>query len=199
MLTKSLSLWIVALSFASSFVGSVVGDSTLLIASDGDISFLVDLGERRVEGLRIGIVEGARGTIVLTGNHDQRLHIWVLYEAGLLTLGVMGADSGHITDLLLSCLFGLDSRLDREVVLALIAGMETPIGTFLLSLLSPVFLSLATHAIFPCNTSAQVVPVDITIDGNESECAPEDPTHFADHPSVGLAHVVCDMEHHFVV
>ena len=171
-------------------------NSALLAAAESDVCFGLDLGEGRVECLWVGVVKRARLSIVLTSDHYDGLNVAMFHDSIALILGIVQTQTGHISDRLLSCLFSLLSCLDREVVLAFVARVVTPIGTLSLSCGLLVCLALARERVLPCDSSAQVVPVDVTVDGDEAEGAPEDPTHLADHPSVRLAHVVLDVEHH---
>ena len=133
---------------------------------------------------------------MLTGDHDESLHIAVRHVAHSFVFRIVHSDPRRVSHGLLSCLLGLHARLDRERKLALVPRVETPIGTSCLSFSLPISISLAGKRILPGNSAAQVVPVEVTVGGDESKCTPEDPSHFADHPDVGLAHVVCHVEHH---
>lgn len=74
--------------------------------------------------------------------------------------------------------------------------METPICSSGLGFGLLLLFRLAREMILPGDTTAQIVPVDSTIEGNEAEGAPENPAHLTDHPHVRLTHVVGNMEHH---
>jgi len=170
--------------------------SALLVATDSHVGFLIDVGERRVERLRCGIVERTWGSVMFTGDHDNRLNLGVSHQAHLLILGLMNANTGHIGVNLFRGLLGLRACLDRERKSSLITGTETPISTVGNSLGLLVLLGLARERILPGDTSAQVIPVEVTVEGDKRPGSPEDPTHFADHPGVGFTHVVSNMEHH---
>ena len=133
---------------------------------------------------------------MLTSNHHDGLDVAMLHESIALILGIVQTQTGHISDRVLSCLFSLLSCLDREVVLAFVARVVTPVGSLSLSFGLLICLALTRERVLPCDASAQVVPVDVTVDRDEAKGAPEDPAHLADHPSVRLAHVVLDVEHH---
>ena len=72
---------------------SFVVHSTASATSERDVSFLVDLGECRVEGLRDAVVEGAGLAIVLSRDHDKVLHLAVLHVPHILSLELVQADT----------------------------------------------------------------------------------------------------------
>ena len=93
---------------------SIVGDvhSASLVAAHSDVSLLVDVGEGRVERLRVVVVEGARLAIVLAHDHDEVLHVAVSHQTLLLALQLVQADSWRVSNRLLSRHLGLLTRLD---------------------------------------------------------------------------------------
>ena len=66
-------------------------DSTLLVAANGDVGFLVDLREGRIEGLREAIVKRTGLTVMLSRDHHQRVHVIGCHVAGALRLCVVQA------------------------------------------------------------------------------------------------------------
>ena len=175
----------------------VIVHSALLVAAESDVSLLVDVREGRVEGLTVAIVECSGLTVVFAHDHDEVLHLGVFRLASVLAIELEQTDSRYVLHSLLPSLGRLLASLDREWVLAFVTRMVTPVCTLGLRLGAFLILRLARQAVFPCNATAQVVPVNVTVDGNEAEEAPEDPPHLADHPHVRLTHVVRNVKHHF--
>ena len=99
---------------SSSPLQSIVGDvhSASLVAAHSDVRLLVDVGEGRVERLRVAVVEGARLAIVLAHDHDEVLHVAVSHQTLLLALQLVQADSWRVPNRLLSRHLGLLTRLD---------------------------------------------------------------------------------------
>ena len=91
---------------------SVGMHSALLIAAPRHIRLLVDLREGRVERLRVVIVESTGLSVMLTGNHDDRVDFAAPQIAHSLVLCLMKTNSGDVTNALLTCLLGLFARLD---------------------------------------------------------------------------------------
>ena len=91
---------------------SVSVNSAAGIASNCDVSLLVDLRVGRVEGLREAVVEDAWGAIVLSSDHDHGLDVAVLHVAHLLVLSVVHAHTRNVSDPFFSRLLGLLLSLD---------------------------------------------------------------------------------------
>ena len=189
-----MAVWAWAFAPSQSMVGDV--HSARLVAAHGDVRLLVDVGEGRVERLRVAVVEGARLAVVLAHDHDEVLHLAVPHQALLFALQLVQADSWRVPNRLLSRHQGLLPRLDRERVLALVPRMVAPVSPIVLSLCHPIRFGFTGQGVFPGDTAAKIVPIDVTVEGDEAEEAPEDPSHFADHPDVRLTHVICNMEDH---
>jgi hypothetical protein len=75
--------------------------------------------------------------------------------------------------------------------------MVTPVSSQSFSILSFFIFSLARKPILKSYSSTDEVPIEGSVKRNERAEAPENPTHFTDHPNVGFSHVVSNMEHHF--
>ena len=58
------------------------------------------------------------------------------------------------------------SLLDREVIDRVVPGLVTPVSTETLSLLSLFVFSEARVVILPCDTTAEEVPIHVTVDGD---------------------------------
>ena len=86
--------------------------------------------------------------------------------------------------------------LKREVVHWIISGLITPLTFPFLSLLLLVIFGAAEEIVSPSGTTTQSVPVCTTVNRGGADAAPEDPSHFTDHPDVRLSHIVRDVKHH---
>jgi hypothetical protein len=162
-----------------------------------DYAFLLYFWERRVEWLWCVIVKDTRLSIVLSESHDQRVNFCWSPNSRLMILLFSHNNTWNIVDSFLGRLLRMLAALDREVVLWLISRMETPVCSLSLCLCALLILSFLREGIPPGSSATKVVPVCITINRHWQAKTPEDPTHFADHPNVGLAHVISHVEHHF--
>lgn len=182
-----------------SSVVDVVDLSSDVWIANSDVGLLIDLWVKRVESLRDVVIEGAWLSVVLQGDRDDGSHILRLNSALLLVKGrVNVVETRSVLEVLFSGLAVVLDLLKREVVDGLVSGAVTPVGSEALGLLALLILSLASEPLLPGHSSAVVVPVHVSIDGDEGNSAPEDPTHLPDHPHVGLTHVVSHVEHHYI-
>ena len=55
--------------------------------------------------------------------------------------------------------------LDREVINGVVPGLVTPVSSEFLSLLFLFVFREARVVVLPCDTTAEEVPIDITVDG----------------------------------
>jgi len=141
-------------------------DTTTGRSSKGNVGFLVDLGESRVESLASFVVENTWGSVMLLSNGTDGADVLGLSEAGLVVSGVLGAETGNITVLLFASLVGVFLGLDGEVVLNLVTRSETPVSALRLSPLDLLLLSSTEEVSSPGSAATEVVPVSVTVDGN---------------------------------
>ena len=133
---------------------------------------------------------------MLLSYHDYRLDIVQLHDLVLFINVLSKSDSGCVPDGFLSGLLGILVGLDGEWKFGLKTRMVTPVTLHRLPVSLLLFLSSTEGRVIPGNSTSEVVPVNITVDGDETEDTPQNPSHFADHPDICLTHVVRDMEHH---
>lgn len=177
----------------------MVNLSSEIFVSDCYVGLLVDLGVERVEGLRHVIVEGAWVSVMLDCNGDESSHLLRGVSTLLLVQSrVHVVKTRSVLEVFISGLTVVLDLLEGEVVNGFISRAITPVGSDSLCLLALLVLSLASEPLLPGNSSAVVVPVHVSVDGDEGDSAPEDPTHLPDHPHVGLTHVVSHVEHHYI-
>lgn len=170
--------------------------SALGISSDSYVGLLLDFWEVWIERLLVVVIENTGLPVVLLGNWDEGSDFLGGHDAGHALLGLGETRSGHITEVLLSRLVGVFLWLNGEVVDGLVPRVETPIGALASSLLYPFISSSVVKCFSPGGTLAEEVPVGVSIKHDRTADGPEDPTHLPDHPSVGLTHVVLNMENH---
>jgi hypothetical protein len=173
-------------------------NATASSSAKSNVGFLVDLGESREEGLAGVVVEVAGHSVVLLSDGNNGAHVFRLNEASFVVHGGLGAETGHVAVLFFARLVRVLLSLDGEVVLVNVARSETPVSFLALSEFDLLRFGATEPVLAPGSAAAEVVPVSVTVDGRGKDDTPENPTHFADHPSVGLAHIVHNMEHHVV-
>jgi hypothetical protein len=167
-------------------------------AAESDIGLLLDFRVQRVECLGNIVVESTGLSVVLTSNRDYGANLLGINMAHTGALCGAGIQTRSITHSLFCGLRFVLLVLQRESIDRVVPRLVTPISTEIFSLLSLFVFSKTRVVIFPSDTAAKEIPIDVTINGNRAAHAPKDPTTLTDHPHVCLTHVVRDMEHHLL-
>ena len=165
-------------------------------STDDEVRLLVDVSVMRVEVLGVVVVEHASGAIVLLKNTLNHTHVPWLILAPLNVHVTLGAQPWMVHDLLHLGLAFVLSALHGKFVNWLIPGLITPVADEGLSMFLLFNLGSAEEVGLPGDSPVEVVPVGATVDGGGGDHAPQNPTHLADHPHVGLTHVIRNMKHH---
>ena len=166
-------------------------------SSHSDVAFLLNLRVKRVKGLRIIIVKESRLSIVFSCNVEDCSYILRLHPPLSFLSTHLGPQSWCVRKPFFHCLFSIFSFLEGEIVFGFVPGLISPVSSMFLCISSLFVLTPAIEPVFESYSSAQVVPILRSIEGNETYEAPEQPTTLTDHPNVSLPHIVCNMEHHY--
>ena len=172
-------------------------DSSLSSSSYSNKTLLFNLRVEGIESLRIIIIKKPRMSIVFSCNMKYcsdifRIHMSLPIFSTHLTL-----KSWMVSNPLFISLLFIFLSLQRELVNWLISWMVSPISSLFLCLTFLFIFILIFEPVFPGNSFSKVVPILCSVNWYKGYTSPEDPTHFTDHPHVGLPHVVCNMEHHY--
>ena len=165
--------------------------------SESDVCLLVNVSVMRVESLRIVVVKYSWLSVVLFRGHDDAANFTVGENSSLRLLTFGYFEPWHIFKGLLSGLLSIFLCLDTEWVLCLVSWVETPVCFKWLCLCFLICL-WTFEIVLPSYTSTEIVPVEVSIGRNKEEEGPEHPSHLTNHPHVGLAHVVGNVEHHCI-
>ena len=165
--------------------------------SESHICLLVNLRVVGVEGLRVIIIKCSWLSVVFFHSHYHAANFTVWKNISLLLNSFNQINSWHISVAFFPGLWSIFLCLDTEWVLGLVSWMETPISLFSFSLFPFLFIS-SLEIILPGYSSAKIIPVEVSVHGNKEEERPENPSHFTDHPDIGLAHIIGDVEHHCI-
>ena len=168
----------------------------IVSSSQCDIWLLVDLRFVRIERLWVIVVESTWSSIVLSGNIEDWLYLLTWKNSLRVESILLGDDSWHITDCFFRSLCGILSSFNGVWQLWRETWMVTPISFLAFPICLLISFSSPEVRVPPGSSASEVVPVSITIEWDRAECSPENPSHFADHPHICLAHVVCHVEHH---
>lgn len=163
--------------------------------TDFDYAFLLNFWEGWVKWLREVVVKNTRSSIVLSQHHYNRVYLFLCIKSTLILHLFVHNYSWNIVQLLFRSLKSMFSSFNWKVVVWFEAWMVTPLSTLFLSLF--LFFLLWFEIISPSWSAAEVTPIRISVNRHTKPNTPEDPTHFTDHPHIGLAHIVSNMEHHF--
>ena len=192
----SCSEWLHLWCFDSAVLVGLVGVVAATCTND-QVGLLVDVGVVRVEVLPVVVVEYAWAPVVLHQDLDEGSHFLCVVLLVLVLLVTLGSQSGVVVDSLELGLALVLLVLETEVVYGLVSGLVTPVGLEALCLLLLEILVAAEIVVAVGATATEEVPVSATVDGRGGNETPEDPSALADHPHVGLPHIVRDVKHHY--
>ena len=181
--------------WAESFLKRGV-DSSFGITSQSNICFLFNFREEGVEGLGFGIVKHSRLSVVLRGNSNNSSGFFGVDVPCHIFSWHNFPDSRGVFEVVFPTLLTVFILFKREVIDWLISGLITPVGSLYLCLLLLFIFSLPAEPVAPGNSSSQIIPISVSVNGDGEDSSPEDPTHLPDHPDISLSHIVCNMEHH---
>ena len=162
-----------------------------------DIRVVLDFRVSREERLGVVVVENAGLAIVFALDHDEITHFLGRNDVFLREAPCFSVDTRRVSKRLFSSLCCILGCLDRKIVFSLISRMVAPVSSRSFSLLDAFSLSASNKVLSPSATSAEEVPVSVTVDGHSEKTAPKDPAAFSNHPYVRFAHVVRYVEHHY--
>ena len=169
----------------------LIEDTSLSLAAQSDIRFILNLGVRAVEVLCEVVIEDSGLSVVLAHDGDKVTNLFGLNNFVVAVDHVrLCAHARHIINGLFTRLGRVLCRLNREGVLRFVSRVVAPISTLSLCLGHLFSLSAPEVVVPPGTSSTEIVPVGVTVDWNGGDDGPEYPSHLPDHPYVGLAHVV---------
>lgn len=115
-------------------MGSViVVDTTACVRAKRDISLCFDLGERRVESLRVIVVEDSRLSVVFFSDVHEVADLLRLSNSSKTVTSSFCVEARHILISLFTGLKGVLLCLDRVVENGLVARNKTPISSLFVS------------------------------------------------------------------
>ena len=180
-----------------SFLKLFMHVSLCLAITNSYIALLLDFRIERVECLRSPVVKHSWSSVVLTGNSHNGSHFLRINESLAVFSSHLRLETRSISESFFSSLLIVPLSFKREWDRRLIARLVTPVSSIGFSFLLLLLFTLAIEPVSKGHTSTQVVPINVSVDWDESNKAPQHPTTLTNHPDIGLAHVVRHVEHHF--
>jgi hypothetical protein len=162
-----------------------------------DYAFLLHFWECWEELLRVVIVERSWSSVVLSGNHDNGLNFGMGQKANTMFFLFVHCDTWHVMESLFRSLKCILSGFDWVLSIWSEPWMVSPATYLCVGFFFLLFLSLSRKGVPPCDSSAEIVPVCISVKWNGKPDRPKDPSHLPYHPDISLTHIIGNMEHHF--
>ncbi len=131
------------------------------------------------------------GSYINNGSDVFRCHVTIL------PVTLRSCDkSGCVINILFWVHLRISVAFDGEIVSRFISRLVSPISSLFLGLCFHVLFTDSAQFFLQDDSASQEIPIEISIQGDKSNCSPEDPTHFSNHPDISLSHIVGHMKYH---